>query len=395
MKLKILFSRKFLCLLVLGLGIFYGLPSQAQFRSFEYFDMYSDPKALGQGNAYTALSKSFSSLYYNPANLESNGDFRLSFHAQGEVTPTFGIKSINAFKNISQIVNDSTKSEVTKLRETQLEIQPLRLSNGHARFVGAIMATWKSWGMGLNAQTFNLDTSVGPDTTQAYVRTISDFSLMVGKSFSLANDQLWIGAVSRLIYRLSLNQVFSLEDLLEFSDSFVNVFKGRVSEGLILDFDVGVTYTPDIFEETKLRFSAVFAHIGNQIFLSNPRLISTDFGPSKLVRTAMRGHFGVGVEFPKVAFFKPSVGLDIRNLGLGNGNFFKHVHFGVGLDFPVVPGLFEPSLRAGVSQGYASVGGSLNLWWINIDVAYYAEEMGARAGQNPDRRLVTRFLVQI
>lgn len=75
--------------------------------------------------------------------------------------------------------------------------------------------------------------------------------------------------------------------------------------------------------------------------------------------------------------------LDFLN---ANGeNMFKKIHFGGQLDLSLI------SLRAGVSEGYPTVGVGLNLKLIQIDAAYFTDELSNTPGTNGDTRGVVQL----
>jgi hypothetical protein len=74
-------------------------------------------------------------------------------------------------------------------------------------------------------------------------------------------------------------------------------------------------------------------------------------------------------------------GIELRNLNDRDVQFAKKVHMGTEVSLPVV------DLRAGVSQGYQSLGAGINLYLLRLDAATYTVEKGEYPGQTPDDRL--------
>jgi hypothetical protein len=64
----------------------------------------------------------------------------------------------------------------------------------------------------------------------------------------------------------------------------------------------------------------------------------------------------------------------------------KRLHTGAELKFPAVF-----SLRAGLNQGYVTAGATIDLRILKLAYAYSIEEVGAFAGQTPDRRHVAQL----
>jgi hypothetical protein len=51
------------------------------------------------------------------------------------------------------------------------------------------------------------------------------------------------------------------------------------------------------------------------------------------------------------------------------------------------------SARAGLYQGYPSYGFTADLKYLKASYAFYIEELGAFAGQNPDRRNMVQIVL--
>ncbi|HLB95273.1 MAG TPA: hypothetical protein VJK28_03760, partial [Nitrospiria bacterium] len=59
----------------------------------------------------------------------------------------------------------------------------------------------------------------------------------------------------------------------------------------------------------------------------------------------------------------------------------KRLHLGVEYQLPTIF-----AFRAGFNQGYFSFGATADVWILKLAYAYYIEEIGAYAGQQPNRR---------
>jgi hypothetical protein len=72
------------------------------------------------------------------------------------------------------------------------------------------------------------------------------------------------------------------------------------------------------------------------------------------------------------------VAFDINEPFDGDVTFFKKLHFGASASVtPVV------KIRAGLNQGYPTLGGGLDLAVVRLDYVFYGEELGQYAGQIP------------
>jgi len=87
---------------------------------------------------------------------------------------------------------------------------------------------------------------------------------------------------------------------------------------------------------------------------------------------------------PPIGFGKLLFAFDIIDLTSQLGedhDLAKRLNLGVEYRLPVIL-----SLRAGLHQGYPSYGLTVDIWVLKASYAYYIEEIGAYAGQIPDRR---------
>jgi hypothetical protein len=374
--------------LCLSIPLSWGQTS-SPFTSYEFYDLNYDAQALGQANAYTAQASGFKAMYYNPANLQGIKQFRLTSYLQTEFSPGFALDAVNSATDIINIFGGTT-SQIEQIKNIQASLNNLRLKNAHARVNLSLIGTWEGWGIGLHMRALSLDTSIGPDATEAYARVISDAGLMLGKSFGFFDNTLWVGAVTRLMYRASINRSYGLQDFLDLNSD--TLLKDSVFEGMLLDVDLGVTYKVPIWDELfDPTISVVLAHLGDQFVLTSMNLVPNSGGTTNLLRENMRAHVGFGVELPKWIFFQPSASLDYRNIGIGPGDPFKHLHLGGALKVTFVDEILGGAFRAGIGQGYITAGLTGYIWWFQMDAAYYVEEVGAQTGQNPDRRLILRL----
>ena len=104
----------------------------------------------------------------------------------------------------------------------------------------------------------------------------------------------------------------------------------------------------------------------------------------------MRGNIGVSINPSLLGFMDTIFAMDYQDFTYGyeqDDSMGKRIHVGGELGFLSRHIL----LRAGLNQGYPSLGAELDLWLLRFGYAYYSEEMGAYAGQDKD----TRQLVQI
>jgi hypothetical protein len=114
----------------------------------------------------------------------------------------------------------------------------------------------------------------------------------------------------------------------------------------------------------------------------------TDLDFKAVGEIPMQVNVGAAIH-PEFGSVKSVIALDIKDIGQSIGtddDFGKRTHFGVELKFPKVL-----SVRVGASQGYFSGGVTLDFWILRLDVATYAEELGASFRQRDDRRTLAQL----
>lgn len=87
---------------------------------------------------------------------------------------------------------------------------------------------------------------------------------------------------------------------------------------------------------------------------------------------------GTGMDLPGLDW---RAGFEYRHIGLEGEQIGKKLHFGAELGIPLI------TLRAGLNQGYPTVGTSFDLFFFRIDAASYTEEVGVYPGQTPSNRI--------
>ena len=93
---------------------------------------------------------------------------------------------------------------------------------------------------------------------------------------------------------------------------------------------------------------------------------------------------GLGLNFESTLMdIKPAI--DYRFLNDSNIQLGKKLNMGVELSMPLI------DIRAGLHQGYYTLGTSFDLWMFRVDAATYGVELGEYPGQLEDRRYMVQF----
>ena len=174
-------------------------------------------------------------------------------------------------------------------------------------------------------------------------------------------------------------------------------------EGFTVDLDLGVMYTPKFGTTSKFwqwvsrREPTVSAVVRNALdygFGTNFNLINDNSGePSKLER-----RFDVGASFklPDWWVWSSTLAVDFRDIGHSQYTFEKGFHLGAEFSWKVAS-WFKGAWRVGLQQAfdlaYWTAGFTGQFAIFRLDLATYAEEMGASTAPNESRRYMLKMSV--
>jgi hypothetical protein len=208
-------------------------------------NFYQSNRAMGMGNAYSAIADDYAAIFYNPSMLSfrKNSEFQINL-----VTAAIATKTIPMSKEI-QDASDSATTDNDKAAAVSDVLE-----NYYGKPIGARISPlefiWVSpnWGLALVVGDVTVDALVqrqlGP-VLDLY--SIKDTSLSYAYSH-LLNSEMSLGAAVRFSHRSELQGTYSALDLA--LDSDVVDFK-KSGEGTNVDFDLSFTWKPDFNSEPK------------------------------------------------------------------------------------------------------------------------------------------------
>ncbi len=202
-------------------------------------NFYQSPRAMGMGNAYSAIADDYAALFYNPSMLSfrKNSEFQINLISAALATKTMPLsKEITDASDSAQTDNDKANAVSAVLEKYYGEPIGARIS--------PLEFIWVSpnWGLALVVGDVTVDSMVqrqlGP-VLDLYA--IKDTSLSYAYSH-LLNDEMSVGGTARFLHRSEMQGTFSALDLA--LDSNVVDFK-KSGEGTTFDFDLAFTWKPD------------------------------------------------------------------------------------------------------------------------------------------------------
>jgi hypothetical protein len=344
-----------------------GLTAQAYAKAYPSF--FRGVRPLGMGNAFTALADDDNAIYYNPAGLAE-----IDHLDMGILNPLVEISkdSMNVYNDIQDTDFDDM-SQVAELLRNHLG------ENQHVRAAAAPYVGFRVGKVGLMIGALaqaTLDAAVrNPAWPEAHLDYIQDTGVVGGVGFKLPLTGLRLGATIKFVQRTSLDNIYSAADIAD--DGFEDQVNDDMKTGNGFSLDLGAMY--------RLPWHKFF---DTNIALVVQNLPDMDFGDAKDMK--MQANFGLAVS-KSLAKFKLVGTLDFDDLTMHldeDSDLTKRLHLGLEFKTP-----FFVSIRTGFNQGYWTAGATLDFRVIRIDFASYAEEIGAYAGQNMDRRYVAQITI--
>ncbi|NQZ01368.1 MAG: hypothetical protein HRT45_11960 [Bdellovibrionales bacterium] len=349
---------------------------------------YISTRAMGMGNAFTAVADDYSAVFYNPAALARRKDGNLHMMVRAAVEADY-MGLINDIEGVDQSLSDDDKlAEYIDILDSNLgEHYHLR-----APTLGAIWAR-PGWGVAFIPADLSTDIGIGQTigprlNVNAYLDTTLAYSYARDTAWLPKNHRLSVGATMKAIHRVHVGQAIGAADLVSDTEVFDT---SDANEGLTVDVDLGFMYNPPIPETGPLSvmqyFKPTFAFVIRNVidhgFQWNFNFIDDGSGqPPDLQR---RFDFGSKFEVPDIWVFDPKVAIDIRDVGHSNWSFQKGLHIGAELYWTMYS-WWKGHWAVGLNQGYLTAGVGARLAWFQFDFATYGEEVGVDAAPKESRR---------
>jgi hypothetical protein len=360
-----------------------GYSASAGISSTDYaiHQDYISIRALGMGNAFTAVADDTAAIFYNPAALAYRKERELKL-SLGAVMDTKVGKLNNDIKNANGQSTQSAKIDaITSLLDSHYG------DYYSARATLGAMYAWPKWEIAFVPADLSLDMSihqgVGPMlNVNGYLD--STLAMATGRELHWAKGhQLAWGTTLKAVHRVYAGQTILAADLVQGS----KVFQAKdADEGITFDADVGTLWTPPTPRLLKY-MKPTFAFVGRNLidygFTTNFHMVDPHSGePPKLGR---RFDVGSRWDLPKFWVFDPHIMIDERDMGDPNFTARKGFHVGAELFWQMFH-WWKGHWSVGVNQGYLSLGLGAKLAWFQFNLATYAEEVGTASVPNQSRR---------
>lgn len=375
------------------LGFFWTPPAPAQVRSLDFtiHQEYTSTRALGMGNAFTAVADDHSSLFYNPATLALRKDGHLRMFVRGGTT--------QESRELFNEVEDVKKLPKSEQDQAYSDLIVSHYGDHFYYRVPTIGAVWvrPNWGIALIPADLSLDIGVhrqiGPslnvnmyeDTTLAFA-----YSRKLNWFRNKKNELSW-GATAKSIHRIHVAESVNAGMLAQGADLFDTSHAG---EGLTFDLDLALNWKPAIsgffkyFKYMQPTFAIVGRNLVDYGFKQNFHFIDENSGePAKLQR---RFDFGSKWDLPRIWVFEPKIAFDVRDVGHDNWTWKKGMHTGFEAYWRMF-NWWKGHWSGGLNQGYWTAGFGARLAWFQLDLCSFGEEVGTPSAPQESRRYMAEF----
>lgn len=383
---------------LLATGVF---SQSVQALTYEYPTIYKDVRVLSMGGANVAVGGGNSAVFTNPAGLT-----KMDKGMTVDLLPLNFIIGQNVMDFASDMSDAADMPTDTVEQENAQEeafldvLKEYRGKNIHFGFDSHTAVGWRGnnrWMPENDDFAFSIG-ALGSVTTN--FRTHQGYGsdgllevearALTGGVFGAAyqRNDIHVGAALKVLSMSKLDRSYTTTDLMDMSDDTKNVeFEDDLYDGNAVGIDAGLMY--DYLPESAIRptFGVSILNIGGMDFGDAGEIPMT-----VNVGTSIRpqGSFANG-------YFNDKVTLAFDYIDLFNGyeqdsDIMKRTRLGGELlvwDHM----LSTLALRAGLYQGQYTAGFDLRLTVVSIGFATYAEEVGAYAGQDPDRRFLATLRI--
>ena len=330
---------------------------------------YPNAKALGMGNARMAGGFGYNGFVHNPALLERVDHFRLSvipvpLMINGNLLDVANFVSDNKdnFDNFDELTVDEKNAFLGDLQEYDGQWGRVNLAPMVSM---AVSVMGQSLGLAVYNTTdvgFKIDRGVYEPRVwgEGYSNTV--VALGYARPLTMFYPGLTVGANLKMVerrraslFQISASDLGGTKDTL---DPVVDEIKDNSNRNVVLD--VGALWDIPMID---MEVGAVLTSLGDG------RGASVDAGVAKRF---MRDRLLILADV-----------IDITDNNAEN--MFKKIHAGAQYKFGVL------ALRGGINSGYPALGLGLDFKVIDIDAAWYWEELGNAPGVNEDERMLVHM----
>jgi hypothetical protein len=338
---------------------FLGKPGFAE----ELYENNISLRALGMGNAYTAVVSDKDALFYNPAGLARVRGINWTI-----MDPRLGVDGYDVVTTVTGAAGSGNNADT------------LRSLFGKNLWLGAGMKT----ALAIPGFAFAIYDSAeiaaylsNPAFPNMNFRYINDYGAAIGVGVDVA-EVFQIGVVGKRITRSGAEFPLGLSTLGTLTNEAIS--SQISSQGTGYTLDLGTTFIIPAGTVTPT-FALVWKQIGSTQFT----LDSGTLAPPRIREEVIFG-FAAPIDLPGLNIIPA---LDFKHITRTEEQLGKKLHLGVEFEFPLL------RVRGGFNQGYYTMGVGIDMTFLKLDAATYGVELGEYPGQLEDRRYLLQATMEL
>jgi hypothetical protein len=325
---------------------------------------WTNLRALGMGNAYTAVVSDAEALFYNPAGLAGFSgvnwtifDFRLGLN---------GIEGVQAFQ--------SAMSGSGDIADTLNELYGKQIWLGGGAKTAVMLPGFAFAGFANTESSLSVHNPPNPTID---VSMFFDYGIILGGGVQIVPGLWSVGMALRRVNRTGTTLPIGASTLATLDgDALMAEFQRR---GVGYGLDLGTKLTLPGPVSPSLSF--VYRDAGYTTF-------THDQGAGAPSRIAPEMIVGGALQI-NAALISITPSFDYRYADRSDVQIGKKLNLGLEIDLPLL------DIRAGLHQGYMTAGVGMSLGIIKADLATWGVELGEFPGQHEDRRYMAQFTLEL